>query len=169
MATSIVCDTDKVYAKITKMSMEYADEEDFMISYGGQGIYYAPSLVDDEERVIETCLQNTPNQQYTLELYDYSSDSWTSGAWISIQGINGNVVLKTMMTEEYEEYHPLSLYSPINKGSSWKFTNSAPDAWKESSYIDSEWTTYTPGDTSITSSGTQYYRHQFDGIPNMAV
>ncbi|KNB42925.1 hypothetical protein JH06_3300, partial [Blastocystis sp. subtype 4] len=168
VATSIVCDTDKVYAKITKMSMEYADEEDFMISYGGQGIYYAPSLVDDEERVIETCLQNTPNQQYTLELYDYSSDSWTSGAWISIQGINGNVVLKTMMTEEYEEYHPLSLYSPINKGSSWKFTNSAPDAWKESSYIDSEWTTYTPGDTSITSSGTQYYRHQFDGIPNMA-
>ena len=157
-----------MYAKITKVSTEYADEEAFDIYSGTTAVYSSPSLVDDEERVLEVCLPNSSNQQYSLELYDYSFDAWSSGSWISIQGINGNVVLKAIMTEEYMESIPLSLYSPIHKGSLWKFTNGATSTWKEYSFVDTTWTDYTPGGASIVSTGTQFYRKQFAGIPNMA-
>ena len=47
-----------------------------------------------------------------------------------MEGVNGNVVYKTIMTEKTTQTEQFSLYSPINKGDTWKFTDSTSRNWK---------------------------------------
>ena len=99
---------------------------------------------------------------------DSGGDSWSNGCWIKIESINGNVMFKGMMTEMSTQTEPLSLYSPINKYSTWMYTPSALGEWKSISYDDNSWIEYTVDDNTTTGQGVQYFRKVFTGINNMA-
>ena len=164
----IDCPSTAVYAKITKVTKAYANEESFKILDGTTEVYTSPSLVANEVRVLETCLPVSTNNQYTLQMEDNCGDSWSDAAWISIEGINGNLVLKYMMIAGFVETVNFSLYSPINKNSAWKYAANASGIWTQASYDDSTWTEYLPGVSSQTAVGTQYFRHAFTGLAGMA-
>ena len=135
---------------------------------GDSSLFTSPSLADYQTRTLETCLPNSVNQQYSLKMLDSGNDSWHSGAWIELIGINGNVVLKAMMTEGSEEIIPLSLYSPIHVCSVWKFINGASGDWIQPDYSDQGWSDVTLGtSTTPSSTGTQYFRRMFAGLANM--
>ena len=118
--------------------------------------------------MIEVCLSGSTNHQYTLEMSDTYGDSWSDGAWIKFESINGNVIYKAMMTEGRTQTEPLSLYSPINKNEVWKYTANAPTDWKAINYVDSTWTNYEAGGEAVTGQGVQYFRRQFVGVNDMA-
>ena len=165
------CNTNEVYVKITKKTLTWATEESFKImdSTGVTTYYTSPVLADRDERVFEVCVQSTTNQQYSLGFYDSGNDSWSDGAWIKLEGINGNVAFMGFMSASNSETHPLSLYSPINKDDSWKYSADASGTWTAVSYADSTWTTVTVGDScTTTATGTQYFRKSFTGIPDVA-
>ena len=99
---------------------------------------------------------------------DSGGDSWSNGGWIKIESINGNVMFKGMMTEMRTQTEPISLYSPINKYSTWMYTPSALGEWKSISYDDDSWIEYTVDDNTTTGQGIQYFRKVFTGVNNMA-
>ena len=121
LAFALDCSSNQVYTKITKKTGYYANEESFKIYSGSTEVYTSPSLTNSEERVIEVCLSASTNYQYSLEMTDSYGDSWSDGAWIKFESINGNVVYKAMMTAGSSQTEPLSLYSPINKYETWKY------------------------------------------------
>ena len=141
----ITCDSDKVYAKITKVTKDWANEESFKIFSGETIVYTSPSLQNSATRTLETCLPASTNNQYRLEMYDSQNDSWADGAWLSIEGINGNLAFKGMMTEASTEIFPISLYSPINKQSTWKYASTVSEEWTTLAFSDDSWTDYTTG------------------------
>ena len=65
-----------------------------MDSTGGTIYYTSPVLANNDERTFEVCLPATTNSQYRLGCYDGGNDSWSDGAWIQLEGINGNTVFK---------------------------------------------------------------------------
>ncbi|KNB41501.1 hypothetical protein JH06_5108 [Blastocystis sp. subtype 4] len=168
LAFALDCSSNQVYTKITKKTGYYANEESFKIYSGSTEVYTSPSLTNSEERVIEVCLSASTNYQYSLEMTDSYGDSWSDGAWIKFESINGNVVYKAMMTAGSSQTEPLSLYSPINKYETWKYTANASGDWKVYSFDDSTWTDYTAGGEAISGQGTQYFRRQFVGVNSMA-
>ena len=97
-----------MYVKFTKKTLTLASQESFKILSGSQVLYTSPSLTNNQERVLEVCLPQTTNNQYTLGMYDTTS-YWSSGAWLMIEGINGNRVFKGMMTTSRTQEQPLSL------------------------------------------------------------
>ena len=97
------CPNGQEYAKIIKKTTLYGDEESFKILSGATELYTSPSLVANDVRTLEICLPQTTNNVYTLQMKDSGGDSWSNGAWISIEGINGNLVFKQMMTAGLEE------------------------------------------------------------------
>ena len=167
-ASALDCLSDQVYTKITKKTAYFSSEESFRIYSGSTVVYTSPSLTDNDEREIEVCLSASTNHQYTLEMIDGYGDSWSDGAWIKFESINGNVVYKAMMTAGSSQTEPLSLYSPINKNEAWKYTNNPSGTWKEYSFDDSTWTEYIAGGEAVYGQGVQYFRRQFTGIDNMA-
>ncbi|KAK8792628.1 hypothetical protein WA171_002581 [Blastocystis sp. BT1] len=167
-ASALDCSSNQVYTKITKKTASFASEESFTIYSGSTVVYSSPSLTNNEERVIEVCLSGSTNHQYTLEMSDTYGDSWSDGAWIKFESINGNVIYKAMMTEGRTQTEPLSLYSPINKNEVWKYTANAPTDWKAINYVDSTWTNYEAGGEAVTGQGVQYFRRQFVGVNDMA-
>ena len=148
--------------------MLWAEEESFIIYSGSEVVYASPIFEMDSEREIELCLNASPNLQYTLVLYDDASDSWSSGSWLSFEGINGNLMFKQFMVENSEESFPLSLYSPINKGSTWKYTANAAGSWTVADYTDAEWTDVNTLIPTVFATGTQYFRHAFSGLSGLA-
>ena len=84
---------------------------------------------------------------------DSYGDSWSDGAWIKFESINGNVVYKAMMTAGSSQTEPLSLYSPINKYETWKYTANASGDWKVYSFDDSTWTDYMAGREAVVGQG----------------
>ena len=166
--SALDCPTDQVYTKITKKTMYFAVEESFKIYSGSTVIYTSPSLIDSDEREIEVCLSGPENHQYTLEMIDSYGDSWSDGAWIKFEGINGNVMYKEMMTEGSTQREPLSLYSPINKNEAWKHTNNPSGSWKIYGYDDDDWINYVSGGEAVSGQGVLYFRRQFTGVENMA-
>ena len=157
--------------KITKRTRAWGKEESFTImdSTGGTIYYTSPVLANNDERTFEVCLPATTNSQYRLGCYDGGNDSWSDGAWIQLEGINGNTVFKGFMASSSSEVYPLSLYSPINKDDSWKYTADASGDWTTVAFSDNAWTTVTVGDScTTTATGTQYFRKSFTGVANMA-
>ena len=96
-----------------------------------------------------------------------SSYRWSSGGWIEIEGMNGNIVYKGMFSPMTQR-EQFSLYSPINKNDSWKYTNSVSDNWKDVSYSDVDWSDVVTGSATQSVSGTQYFRKVFNGVEGMA-
>ena len=135
---------------------------------GTTSLYQSPTLTDNQLRTLEVCLSATTNSQYTLTMHDTFGDGWSDGAYIEIQTINDNTILKVFMSERFDETVQFSLYSPINKGAVWKFSNTFANDWKNLNYVDSAWIEVTTGTSTVSSTGTQYFREQFSGLTGMA-
>ena len=126
-------------------------------------------MANNELQASEFCIDPTTNNQYTLKMKDSYGDSWSSGSWISIEGIYGNIVYKGFLTDSREEEIPLSLYYGIMKNAEWRLTSSSVSGnWLEYDYADSTWSEVTLGSVTATVSGTQYFRKQFSGLSGMA-
>ena len=162
------CTSGTVYAKIIKKTGNWAGEESFTIAVGSTVAYTSPSLVNDSERTIETCLPSSSNYIYTMTMKDSANDAWTDGAWIMIKDINDNPVLKYMMTEKTTETVNFALYSPINKSADWKFTSNFQSGWNQYNHAETGWTDITLGAPAQQAAGTQYFRKTFAGVTGMA-
>lgn len=168
VALTIDCAPGTDYAKIIKKTTSWASEESFSVSSGSTVLFTSPSLVNDQERAFEVCLTASANHIYTLKLMDSRNDSWTNGAWIAVKDINDNTVFKELMTKKTEETYDFALYSPVTKGSEWKFTSTFENGWNQYNHPDNAWTSVTCGSTTQQVVGTQYFRKTFAGVSGMA-
>ena len=168
VALTIDCAPGTDYAKIIKKTTSWASEESFSVSSGSTVLFTSPSLVNDQERAFEVCLTASANHIYTLKLTDSRNDSWTNGAWIAVKDINDNTVFKELMTKKTEETYDFALYSPVTKGSEWKFTSTFENGWNQYNHPDNAWTSVTCGSTTQQVVGTQYFRKTFAGVSGMA-
>ena len=163
------CDDGEVYVAVTKRSTStgIAYEEWYQI-LNGTTVLKEGTWFPEGESTSEYCLTATTNNQYSIKLRDGYRDSWKNGAWVSVAGEYGNVVLKTMMVENSEELFALSLYYPVKKNEEWRMTSSLiADDWMDVDFDDDGWNAVTLGSVSAVS-GTQYFRKTFIGLPNMA-
>ncbi|KNB42133.1 hypothetical protein JH06_4646 [Blastocystis sp. subtype 4] len=165
---ALSCEDNQLYIKYTKKTKAWGTEEAFTIMDGETSVYESPMFANQDEREVEACVQKSVNCQYTIVLSDRGNDGWSDGAWLKIEGVNGNVIYKTFMINTSEESHPLSLYSPIEKYTVWKYSSTVMDSWKTYDYSDSDWTEVILEITSQQATGTQYFRRQFNGLANMA-
>ena len=151
--------------------MSFANEESYKILNGTAELLTSPGFSDNNQATNEYCIDGTTNNQYTLRLSDSFGDSWSSGAWVSVAGIYGNVVLKAVMTGGATEDFALSLYYPVMKNEEWKMTSTsssvAPD-WNSVAFTGSDWADVVLGTNTAAVMGTQYFRKDFDGISGMA-
>ena len=155
----MVCEPDQVYAKITKRMTYTPGWEMFKILDGDNELFASPQLKEYHRFYeYEKCFPENPSHQYTiLMLHQFSHYSWSDGAWITVEGINGNTVLKMMNVKDSGEKCKFALYSPINKGSTWKYASSVASGWKDVNFDDKDWTDIIAGTTSMTVTGPQYY------------
>ena len=160
------CDDGEVYVAVTKRSTSSGSEEKYQI-LNGTTVLKEGTWFPEGESTSEYCLTATTNNQYSIKLRDGYRDSWKNGAWVSVAGEYGNVVLKTMMVESSEELFALSLYYPVKKNEEWRMTSSIVDDWMDVDFDDEGWSAVTLGSVSAVS-GTQYFRKTFTGLPNMA-
>lgn len=167
LVSTLECGINEVYIKFIKKTFEKANEESFKLFSGSQVVFTSPSLSDNYERSIEICIPKSVNNQYTLEMYDTSS-FWSDGAWLMAESGNGKCIWKGMMTTRHTQTQPLSLYSPINRNSLWKYTSSASGNWKMFDFIDTDWINVVLGSTTEEVTGTQYFRNVYLGISGMA-
>ena len=82
-------------------------------------------------------------------------------------GLYDTITFKFYLRYSYDDTLPLSLFMPIKKAQTWKFTNSASGSWTEVSFSDSSWADYVEGG-STSSTGTQYYRKTFTAVADNA-
>ena len=122
-----------------------------------------------QTREVEYCLSASTNYQYQLYLKDSCGDSWSTGAWLMIEGEYGNRIFKSILTASREEVYTLSLYYAVKKADQWKLTSgSVSGDWTQYNFADSAWSQVTLGSVTTPVSGTQYFRKQYTGLPNMA-
>ena len=155
---------------VTKQCKNDANEESYQILNGATILKTSAAFTNSELRTDEYCLTPTTNNQYTFKIIDSYGDSWYAGAWVSVAGMYGNVVLKTTLVEKRQEEYTLSLYYPIMKNQQWKMftsTSNIDPSWNTLNFSDGSWQTVTLGSASAVS-GTQYFRKTFMGLPNMA-
>ena len=158
---------------VTKKCMGFASEESYKILSESTVLLTSAAFANNELRTDEYCLNAAPNNQYTfrmIDTYKSSGDSWSSGSWVSIAGQYGNIVLKNFMTERVTEDIPFSLYYPVMKNQQWKMfssTSSIASDWFAVNFSDNNWQQVTLGSVS-PATGTQYFRKQLSGLPNMA-
>ena len=168
-SATLTCTTGQVYMKVSKKSMSWASEESYEIWGNGAKVAQNPTLANNELRETEFCVAATSNNQYTLKMKDSFGDSWTAGAWISVEGIYGNIAYKGFLTENSLEEVPISLYYGVTKEAQWKMTSgSVSGTWTEYNFGDSSWTQVTLGSVTESVSGPQYFRKQFSGLSGMA-
>ena len=156
---------------MTKKCTSYGYEESYKILNGATELKTSASFASNEQRTDEYCLTPTTNNQYTLKIIDSNGDSWSNGAWVSVSGLYGNVVLKTTLVEKREEEFALSLYYPVMKSVEWKMTatsSSIASDWYAVNFGESGWSAVTLGSVTAPATGSQYFRKSFAGIANMA-
>ena len=167
--SDVVCDNSHVFVKMTKVNGWAATEESFEIYDGSNLLYQSPMFEPSVEWSVEYCLNTTTNNQYTLKFKDEYGDGWDREANVMIEGKYNNIFFKGFMVSGVEDTYSLSLYYPIPLDDQWKLQYSTiSGTWTEYTYNDSEWLSVTLGDVSQTVSGTQYFRHQFTSLANMA-
>ena len=160
-----------MYVSVTKKCTNYANEESYKILNGAIELETSASFGNNEQRTNEFCLPSTTNSQYTFKIIDSYGDSWAAGAWVSVAGLYGNVVLKTTLVEKREEEYTLSLYYPVMKSAEWKMhtsTSSVDSNWNTLNFSDGSWQSVTLGSITSSVSGSQYFRKSFTGMSGMA-
>ena len=160
-----MCESDEVYAKIIRKSGTFVSGESFDILSGSQTVFTSQPFVADQQKTMELCLADSGNKQFTIVLKFTENANWADGSWVAIYGANGNIALKAFMSAKGEEPIRFSLYSPVNKGDSWKHSAVFANGWQSYSFSDSSWST-TSG-SAISVSGTHYFRKTFTGLANM--
>ena len=78
-------------------------------------------------------------------------------------GLCDTVTFKYYLRYGSDKTYPLSLYMPVKKVDTWKFTNGASGSWTEVDFSDSSWSNYASSGSASTT-GTQYYRKAFTGL-----
>ena len=160
-----------MFVAITKRSTYWANEESYKILNGTAELLTSPGFSNDNQTTNEYCIDGTTNNQYTLRLIDSGRDSWSSGAWVSIAGIYGNVVLKAVMNGKDTDDYALSLYYPVMKNEEWKMTSTSSSIasdWNSVASTGSDWADVVLGTNTAAVLGTQYFRKDFYGISGMA-
>ena len=169
--STLTCNNGEVYVSVTKKCTSFASEESYKILNGATELKTSAPFASNEQRTDEYCLTATTNNQYTFKIIDSYGDSWTNGAWVSVAGIYGNVVLKATLVEKREEEFALSLYYPVMKSVEWKMTatsGSIASDWYAVNFGESGWSAVTLGSVTAPATGSQYFRKSFAGIANMA-
>ena len=159
-----------MYVAVTKNVVSSGRYESYQILDGATVLLEKSRFSGKGVDLNEACLNATTNNQYSLKLAITRNDPWNNGAWVSVAGIYGNIVLKTTQIAEGEEY-TLSLYYPVMKNEEWKMLVAASTIdsnWNTASFDDSAWTAATLGSVTTTATGSQYFRKSFAGIPDMA-
>lgn len=171
----ISCVTGKTYVKITMKCATYCYEQGVKILDGTSIVYQNEAYIDNQDSVVESCIDTSSTGLYTLELSDNYGDGWTDNSYVTLTGKNGNVFFKNWMTETSSSFNTpctqtfsLSLHYPIDVNAEWKVKNNAQGDWTSASYSDSDWTTETLGSATGSYYGTQYFRKQFTGVSDMA-
>ena len=167
-AFSLECDADKNYVKVVKQSKTYPGEERYTLFSGETDYITTEALVRNELQTFEYCINKTVNNQYQLKLTDTIGDGWDSGSWIEFIGPYENTFYKGYIPAGREMIVNFSMYTPVEKASTWKFSNTAEGNWYAANYDDSQWIPYTHGVSTPTTSGTQYFRKTFTGISDLA-
>ena len=93
--------------------MDWGYEESYNFLSGTEVLITSAPFANNEQRTDEYCLNATTNNQYTFNMHDGyrgPGDSWTNGAWVSVEGPYGNVVFKGFMIEKKDENIPMSFY-----------------------------------------------------------
>ena len=107
---------------MTKKCKNWGYEESYKFLSGTEVLITSAPFANNEQRTDEYCLNATTNSQYTFNMHDSyrgSGDSWTNGAWVSVEGPYGNVVFKGFMIEKKDEIVAMSFYYPIMKTQEW--------------------------------------------------
>ena len=157
--TGLQCNKGEDYLLMVKKTRTNAFYEEFTIEDGtSNSLFVSPEFYDNETRVMETCIKANEDHRYELRI-SYQTQ-WSSGAWLELYGINGNMVLKVAESFRSSDF---SLYAPINKGDRWTFSNEFADKWREIDFDDSDWKELVLGKSTIQSTGTQYFRKIFNG------
>ena len=166
-SSSIQCSSNQDYVKITKKTSTYPNRESFEIVSGSSTLFTSPSFSNRyQQYVYEVCLNASSNHIYTLIMKDSDIDGWYGFGWISMNDINDNTIFKSRRVNE--ENYQFALYSPINKRSTWRYSDSYHSLWNTNSFNDNQWISIILGSSSITSYNTQYFRKSFNGITGMA-
>ena len=173
LSYSIQCSSNQDYVKITKYTGYDPNRESFEIVSGSSTLFTSPSFSYAKQHyVYEVCLNASSNHIYTLIMKDSASQGWVGlsfGGWISMNDINDNTVFKNFIRNGVrQESYQFGLYSPINKNSNWRYSDSYHSLWNTNSFNDNQWISIILGSSSITSYNTQYFRKSFNGITGMA-
>ena len=75
-------------------------------------LFDSPDFFDNETRVMEACIKANENHYYYLQMRSRYQEKWSSGAWVELYGINGNMVLKAAPSIGETSF---TLYAPVNK------------------------------------------------------
>ena len=156
---------------VTKKCLSWGAEESYKILNGATVLVTSAAFATNEQRTDEYCLTATAGNLYNFQIIDSYGDSWAAGAWVSVAGLYGNVVLKTTLVEKRQEEFLLMLNYPIMKNVEWKMYTSASSIdsnWNTLNFSDGSWTAVTLGSTASSVSGTQYFRKTFTSVANMA-
>ena len=169
--TALTCNDGEVYVSVTKYCESNGKEDSYQILDGTTILAMNTSVTFSEPYTNEYCLTGTTNNQYTFKIIDSAGNSWSKGSWVSVAGIYGNIVLKTLMLDNNEEEYALSLYYPVMKSVEWKMLSATTDIasdWYTVAFDESSWTAATLGSVTTPVTGSQYFRKSFAGIPDMA-
>ena len=69
-----------------------AFQESYEIVSGSSVLFTSPSFSNNQQYVNEVCLTASSNHIFTLVMMGSGGFRWSSGAWIEIEGMNGNIV-----------------------------------------------------------------------------
>ena len=155
-----------------KSGMSGTNHELFKVYSGSTLLYTGSGFADGEVHIMEQCLTSTTNNQYYLECLDSLGNAWSRDSYLTIFGKHGNAVFKSVSTNMNRKTHAVSLYYGIEQDATWKMTSgSITNGWTAYSFSDSTWSEGTLGSDTLSSmsvSGTQYFRKQFVGLSDMA-
>ena len=70
------------------------DESFDILDHTGSVVYEGNDFSTEDTQIMEVCLDNTPNNKYTLVMKSFIPDGWDNTGYIAIYGINGNMVIK---------------------------------------------------------------------------
>lgn len=87
----ISCITGKTYVKITMKCTSYCYEQGVTILDGSSVVYENAAYIDNQDSVVESCIDTSSTGLYTLELSDSYGDGWSDNSYVTLTGKNGNV------------------------------------------------------------------------------
>ncbi|KAK8803786.1 hypothetical protein WA158_001480 [Blastocystis sp. Blastoise] len=113
---------------------------------------------DNKEATYELCLAP---KKHTFVALDGNNDGWVDGSFFVLTTNGGVTILKGTLDRYTREEWTFYPHYTVALSSSWKYYNKNLDGinWKDSTYDDTEWISYTAGHFPPVSTMTRYYRY----------